>query len=385
MPRNYSSGSKYSKRPASKKVTTKAASKYAKAAKSAKRKVVAAKRSRPGSTSVKKLVLANAKAVAKLKVEKYGPIQTNTSTTKDSKPLAVTDQRPMCVHMNNLYSTIHSPKVIRGKYQHFGDITNVMNDYGIMADFHKRVPQHMGLQNEVCDEPSGKELLWLSTRFDIKVQGWCERTVLNFYIVKQKIGKVNSNYDPWDTLEVSPKPSYLPYTLPQFRETAGPWATNSIDPKMYTILKKKSCYINSIGESPPLSAQAQVGHAVAAVFVDNAHDGGNHLAKMPTTAGEKYVSITYSPNQVLKMLRDPFDSDGEIMHDYKADPKEDKVHSNWGYNNQDPSKNVFLIITSSDPEISSLGGDTSSHETTVVIRRTNKWRDLADESHVFAH
>lgn len=350
-------------------------SKYAAAAKGKRTQVANAKRSKPGSSKVKKLVVANAKAIATLKDNKFGSTQTNYSQMLTH--VHVTNKYPACFHMNDLYSgQSGEPESswIQPKSQFPGHQQPVMDDYNQLSPF-KPLAQLMKDSSDFQPRPNGPEMLWKSTMLKFEIAAWAADTHIDIYIVQQRTGKHIP--DPWRTQHNTAvhADTYLPYILPQWNDIGSkPMSGNWIDKSQYKIIKHKHIYIDSVTNHPPTSLLQQAAHTAAGILVDNQPTRPS-LSAAAKTQATKYVTMTIRPNMVVKQLQSATGVDNVEALSFNANTAEDKTDGPWSYDNIDPRQNIWAIVTTSDPGHDQLS---QNHKVLFKCHRVNTWRDTND-------
>lgn len=363
----------------------KAYSNYGKAAKAKRTAVARTKRAKPGSKRVKALAVSNARQIARLTDAKYGPLQRNYShmpaISGTGGSIHVTNEYPACLHLNSLYcgqtgepksKWIQSNTIILGSQQ------PVMDDYTLVN--HPFEPQATIMTDNVDFQPrpDGNNVLWKSTTLKFAINAWVPETYVDIYIVQQRVGKKLP--DPWDTDVNTVTPhghQYLPYTLPQWRKVGSkPFSGNWIDRSQYKIITHRKVYIDSVADVPPVGLFHSTMDNVADAMATDANGGRQaHATKPATTNAEKFVSITLTPNMVMKQLLSASDEDGDENLAFNANTHEDKTIGPWSYDNIDPRQNLWAIVTTSDPGHDQLD---PSHAVRFRCERTNVWRDSAD-------
>lgn len=373
------------------KTSKKAYSNYGKAAKAKRTAVSRTQRAKPGSNRVKALAVSNAKQIARLTDAKYGPLQRNYShmpaISGTGGSIHVTDKYPACLHLNSLYSgQTGEPKSkwIQALTQILGSQQPVMDDYALVN--HPFEPQATIMTDNVefQPRPDGNNVLWKSTTLKFAFNAWVPETYVDIYIVQQRVGKHLP--DPWDTDVNTVTPhghQYLPYTLPQWRKVGSkPFSGNWIDRSQYKIITHRKIYIDSIGDVPPASLIHQSADAIMDSVNNTPSWNGAHATKPATTNSEKYVSITITPNMVMKQLKSSTDQNGDENLAFNANIHEDKTDGPWAYDNIDPRQNIWAIVTTSDP-----GHDqtNASHAVRFRCERVNTWRDSSDSHRRSTH
>jgi hypothetical protein len=277
----------------------------------------------------------------------------------------VSDQRPCCIHLNNLFHDSRlGPRVIRPHQSIITDhAQDVLDDYNVAGTF-TEIHHHMhGGDDHTTPIPNGDVLLWKGTTLKIKVKGYVANTYCDFYIVKEKRQKYM--LDPWRAEETSQRAHHMPYTLEQWRMISGPFTAQSVNKQQYDVISHKRIFMNSARSISPGD--------VAAEAVDMAHSEID-----PTTRNEKLVFFNLRPNKVLKVLDNSMSQmTGQQDFGIDADPNQDKTIGPWTYDNQNPYDNWWLICTTTDE-----GGDiaTPAHRMQMQVIRTNYWRDKLDDS-----
>lgn len=369
------------KRGSKKSSRKKVLSRYGKAAKSRRALATAVKRTKRVAPAVKKAVVSNTKAIQSLKDKSFGTWQTNSSIQGGDHEIICSDKRPCILHLNNLHSTgTQAPPWIRPNQQIFGAIQNTMDDYTMHNNWRRPVQYMRGIDAlETQNEPQGEQLLWKSTRLDFVFTGWIEHCYIDITIVQERVK--NTYVDPWrngmqgDTVHGH----HLPYTLPMWRESAGPYRENKIDWKKYKCLKKKRIYINSIGHTVHHHIAEQTTQR-AVDFAEHAtgHADGNEatvVAKAPTTDEKLHCSLTIHPNKILKRLYNSSHLLGFEPESIPANANESKTGRPYDYDNFRPSDNIWCIVTSTDTGDYQLHSD---HRSTFQVTRTNTWRDQTE-------
>jgi len=366
----------------SKPTSKKTYSNFAKAAKAKRTQVARAASAKPGSASVKKLAVSNARAIARLKEAKYGPLQRNTSfmpaISGTGGSVHVTSDYPACLHLNSLYcgqSGEPTNKWIQSNTVILGSQQPVMDDYTLVN--HPFQPQRsiMTDNTDFQPRPDGNNVLWKSTTLKFEFNAWVPETYVDIYIVQQKVGKKLP--DPWDTDVNTVTPhghQYLPYTLPQWRNIGSkPMSGNWIDYNQFRVIKHRKIYMDSVNETPPTGLI----HTTADMVTDFIDAGAAHRnassTKSATTNAVRYCSITITPNMVMKQLKSAAQSStGEDDLNFNANTHEDKTIGPWSYDNIDPRQNLWCIVTTSDPGHDQLH---DSHKVRFRCERINTWRD----------
>ena len=369
-------------------------SKYAKAAKSAKTRLARTARAKPGSARVKRTVLSNARAIARLKDQQYGPIQRNHGHTNTE--VHITQQYPAAIHLNNLYSgvpnqvvhnSVVSPQVIQNEVHTLGTQANVMNSYERTAPLYNRVPIHMADSDDISPQPQG-DYLWKQSTLQFKFTGWVEDTWVDVWIIKQMVGKPKGIYDPWrESASLSPHGSYLPYTLPQFRGMSGKDATNWLPPG-YKVIAHKRRYLDSIGQKPPIGIahEALSGNAVAEAITSSVSTTALiHNGRAPQTGPHAYMNFKITPNMLVKQLESSAEADGQEDMDFNSNANESRTRGPYSFDNIDPRQNIWAIVSTSD-----VGGFLDStidqhHRVTFTYSKSNVWRDKSNDHKQFVH
>ena len=349
-------------------------SKFAKAAKAKRTQVKRVQKSKPGSAKTKKLVVANARAIAGLKQDKYGPLQMNRSEM--AMPCHVTENYPACLHLNSLYCGQQNEPVekwIQANVIIVGTDQVVMDDYTYGGSAFTPLSSRMVDNSDPMPRPSGPEMLWKSTNLKFEISGWVADTHLDIYIVQQRTGKHIP--DPWHTEHNNPHAdTYLPYVLPQWNKiTSKPMAANWIDRSQYKVIKHQHVYMDSVASHPVSGiVETVAGGAANAVFGVQAM-GSDGASKAPTTQSTRYVSMTITPDMVVKQLKSAMSDENDENLSFNANPAENKTDGPWSYDNIDPKQNLWAIVTTSDP-----GHDqtNAAHRVLFTCHRINTWRDL---------
>lgn len=350
-------------------------SKFAKAAKSKRTQVKRVQNSKPGTGAVKKLVVANARAIASLKQDKYGPLQRNYSQM--AMPAHVTIDYPACLHLNSLYcgqQNEPAEKWIQPQTQFIGLQQPVMDSYAFAGSAFTPLVQRMVDNSDPMPRPSGPEILWKSTTLKFEITGWVADTHLDIYIVQQKTGRHIP--DPWRTQHNNPHAdAYLPYILPQWSGIGSkPMSGNWIDRSQYKIIQHKHVYMDSVSNHPISSiVESVAGTATHAVGID--HADFDTQAKEPTTQAERYVTMTITPNMVVKQLKSAMTDENDENLAFNANTQENLTEGPWSYDNIDPKQNLWAIVTTSDPGHDQLN---SHHKIMFKCHRINTWRDRRD-------
>lgn len=353
-------------------------SKYAKAAKAKRTQVKRVQRAKPGTSAVKKLVVANARAIASLKQDKYGPLQRNYSEM--TAPAHVTVNYPACLHLNSLYcGQANEPpeKWIQANTTFLNILSQpVMDDYTYAGSAFTPLTPLMIDGSRVMPRPTGPEMLWKSTTLKFEITGWVPDTHLDIYIVQQKTAKHIP--DPWRTEHNNPhSDAYLPYLLPQWNGIGSkPMSGNWIDRTQYKIIQHKHVYMDSVANHAPGTILETVAGAAAATV--GATPGGDFLigsAKEPTTQAQRFVTMRITPNMVVKQLKSAMGPENVENLDFNANTMETKTEGPWSYDNIDPKQNLWAIVTTSDPGHDQL---TTHHKVLFKCHRINEWRDRQD-------
>ena len=103
----------------------------------------------------------------------------------------------------------------------------------------------------------------------------------------------------------------MPYTLPYWRETSGPWCTNWLQSGKYQILQHKTVYLNSITESAPHHVAADVASTLVGAVAGGAGaeliglpTASSYANITPTTSAVKYVRMSINPKLTLFLSRE---------------------------------------------------------------------------------
>ena len=351
-------------------------SKYAAAAKAKRTQARNAKRSKPGSSKIKKLALSNARAIATLKDNKYGAVQTNYS--KMLTRVHVTREYPACLHLNSLYSGQTGEPVnywLQAKQQFPGVQQPVMDNYDQVHPF-SPLGQLMKDSSEFQPRPNGPEMLWKSTSLKFEISGWVADTHVDIYIVQQRTAKHLP--DPWRTEHQNSDhaDTYLPYILPQWNHIGSkPMTGNWIDRSQYKIIAHKNCYLDAVASHPPTSLIQGTADKAAELFAFSANQDYPARSAPPKTQACKYVTVNINPNMVVKQLKSATGVDNIENLQFSANSAEDKTEGPWSYDNIDPRQNLWAIVTTSDPGHDLLA---PNHRVFFTCQRTNTWRDTND-------
>jgi hypothetical protein len=352
-------------------------SKYAKAAKAKRTQVARAAVARPASKRVKSLVLSNAKAIASLKQDKYGPLQRNYAQME--MPAHVTVNYPACLHLNSLYCGQQNEPAenwIQANTQFLGLQQPVMDDYTTAGSAFTPLVQRMIDNSDPYPRPSGPEILWKSTTLKFEISGWVADTHLDIYIVQQKTAKHVP--DPWRTEHNNPHAdAYMPYILPQWNGIGSkPMSGNWIDRSQYKVIQHKHVYMDSVFNHPPGTVMETVAGVVASGV--GATPGGDWLAgtaKLPTTQAVRNVTMRITPNMVVKQLKSAMTDENDENLAFNANTMESHTVGPWSYDNIDPKQNLWAIVTTSDPGHDQLN---THHKIMFKCHRINEWRDRRD-------
>jgi hypothetical protein len=285
-----------------------------------------------------KLALSNARKIAKLTQDQYGPVQKQITRLGD--PVIVTASRPICFQLNNPGSGLHGPQLLR---------STESNDYrnDRITDF--AIQQDNILTDMIEHVPNGPKLLMKYVKLQFRVSGFLDTTRVRFDVVRQK--KLNFNiYDPHTGH------NFMPALLPGFKNTVG-FTPHKIDRNTFQVLQSKTVYMNSRASSN---------------ILDTAEDRATTDA---TTPPVKIVNMYIPMNKVCRQL------DSSMNEETMADNQDQDAHDEDGnrskgtysWDNQHPLANLWLVI-GTDDESAVLSQATGDRVLVDIIREVC-WRD----------
>jgi hypothetical protein len=291
----------------------------------------------------------------------------------------ITNKYPAALHLNSLYcgQQFEPPsKWIQANTTFPGFETPVMDDYAQVNHPFLPLDPLMKDQSQGQPRPSGQELLWKSTTLKFHFNAWVPETYADIYIVQQKT--IRDIPDPWRTTVTTSNDhgtSYLPYTLPQWKDIGSkPMSTNWIDRKQYKIIKHRRLFLDSMSEQPPYGIIHQTADNLADL-VGGGHEHSASHTKPATTHADRFCSITIRPNMVVKCLK--YSQQEAQAMSFDANPAETKTIGPYSYDNIDPKQNIWCIVTTSDTGHDQLAPE---HAVRFSCMKTNVWRDRNEKA-----
>lgn len=299
-------------------------------------------RAKPGRN--KRQIVKNARAIRSLQLKSYGPLQRRTDTYLDG--VHVLANHPVMIHVNNPhYSTImHQSRGAEiasldalGHYHAVGHFTA---HYSAMRE------------DETTQIPNGNRLYLKGIDYMLEFSGFVQDTSIVIHVVRQK-----TMAPQWyDQSLWAGNAQPMPYQLSKFKNLAG-FTPDQIDRKSFQVLYTKRLYMDS-------KASASVEDALQ-----------DRATTPPTTNNVRRHRIRLKLDKHCKMLQD---SVNELNGDDDDDIDNGNVgvSSSWGWNNQHPLANLWMIISSDDQtDLTSIV--TGSAVNMKCIRRVY-WRDRQD-------
>lgn len=306
------------------------------------------------------LARGNARKIARLKSDLYGPRQTMTSTmlqpggngfivVRDHPLLFQADDPMNGTHGPDLYTTQHlgNGDTVRLS-QHFATYIGEGNQQG---DYHEK-DRHI---------PNGPKLKLNTMHYKFKFTGVLPDTRIRVDFIRQK----KIVHDFWNQGGIGTKNFLLPATLQSLRNLAG-FTPNHIDKTTFQVLATRHVYLNSEASQTSL-------------------DGGiSYTMEQSTTPDSKICSVYMKLNKVYNQLhvsQDEPDGD-EDLNVAEAPMPFAGIKGPYKYTNLHPCVPIWCLISCDDTtSVSDLIPDADGVDRgnlRVEIVRTMTWQDARE-------
>lgn len=303
-------------------------------------------------------IAKNTRQLKKLKNDSWGPYQT---VTQKSGAFYVTEGDPAILHLNNFHDNrSHGPHWM--KAQNPGYYTYQAENFTNLTDLtYETFPMQGSLaeRDRLANHvPNGNKLMWRGIELKFEVDGFLDNTSVDIWVVQSK--KAAGPIDHWNVQGLY-NPSVLPYTVSQWREMSG-FTSNRINHKHYKVWAHKRMFFNSRSSSSTLQA------------VQELADGGEQPTTPATTRSVKHCTIKLRPNMLIKQLAHSLghnESSGDENANIDANPQS-AVVGNYSWDNIDPYRNLWAIVTTDDQHVSIDG---SEDRVRVQMYRRVWWQD----------
>jgi len=358
-------------------------------------------------------------------------------------PFTITADNPVCLHLNNLHSsqqygapkllTVSLPKIedfedtYRIEYYDGGSWTTtelmhtaeqnrqraqdqqkqsgIQYDLDAIGGFASNMvtqPRQSAWNTttKTTPVPDGNKIKLHSVDLTFKIDGYMKDTTFDFFFVQEK--KCTQVYDPWDSKTknmdgivkvVSARGKHLPYTLNEFLNVTERMDPYKIDRKRYNVLQHQRCYINNAysrpeGEGPETLASMYATGGIQDTNREDVYRSLPHLRgppMVPTTKHPtKYVHMRYAPHAEQYRLKSSIpegaDPSRYVERALNANQFENQTFGSMSYDNFDPKRNVWLVITT-DFKPPALA---ASDPTNVLIPQISLLRKVSWQDHIGA-
>lgn len=309
-------------------------------------------------TRNKRQVVRNTRAIKKLKSESYGSYQMQRQMIENS--FLVTASKPCILQANNLAAAGDGPAFSHGT----ASDGHIYTTFARLAPFAVATGLDLGDEDDITRhanrKPNGPVLKWNFAEYQFEVRGHVDNTYVDFWVVQEKFVKRQLDY--WNE-NTSSRPSHLPYTAKMFEGISG-FGAPQFNHKYFKCLKHKRVFLNSKGDYSANDAAEQ------------ATNNASHRYTTPgTTPAVKHVNLKWRPNQVMRQLESSMahEEDGMLeFPNFDANPNTNASTGAWGWENMIPSRNTWIVITTSDVAQQS-GFD--GHQISINCIRRNVWQD----------
>ena len=304
-------------------------------------------------------IRANSLAIAKLRKQMYGPIQSMSSLTDHEIPLRF--NQPWGFQINNP----HANGSFGPNWWCCGTdgIMQTIGHYG----FNPVLPHQHGYKAEWDNRCSGPKALLVSCDLHFRFHGFVKNTNIRAMIVSQKSGGA---YDTWGRLNPATvvgagnahgTPMWLPNCIGEFRGLAG-WGPQFIDRKRYQVIADRRVFMNSKGVASENLGSLDTANVTAANAVTPA-----------TTTHVKYLRLNLKLNKPIKQLQPALDfdnGDDVINADFTQAHGASQEAGGWEFGNQHPAANLWCIVDTDESP-----GEFGNSHVRMDVQRRMTWRD----------
>lgn len=324
----------------------------------ARKKPNAAKNARTAYSNARG-VKQNALAIAKLKQQIYGPLQSMSSHTDHEIPLRY--NQPWGFQINNPHANGSF-----GPNFWCSGVDGIMQTIGHYG-FNPVLPHQHGYKAEWDNRCSGPKALLVSVDLHFRFHGFVKNTNVRIMVVRQKSGGA---YDPWGRLNSATTagagnsngtPMWLPNCIGEFRGLAG-WSPHFIDKKRYQVIADRRVYMDSRG----VASESLGSLDVPTVTMENA-------VNPPTTGHVKYLRLNLKLNKPIKQLQPALDfnnGDDVLNANFTNAHGASQEAGGWEFGNQHPAANLWCIIDTDEAP-----GEFSNSHLRMDVQRRVTWRD----------
>lgn len=326
-------------------------------AKAARSRKYATSRASSVRQAVAKQAMRNATAIRRLAVKSYGPLQVQRSKTNQA--FYISNSQPVAFQLNNpAYGQI-GPQLLR---EH--DDTTLDSD-GITRIGQFELDGSDLLRGDDDDHVVNSQAGRIFMK-DVYLQFKFGPAFLHDCTIRIDVIRQKKMLQPdWWTDNYSKK-QFMPHLMPGLKNLAG-WSATKLDTKLFQVVATKRVYIDSKG------------YKNAEAIADALLPGGDDSAAADTIAGTtgptKYVNMKINLNRPLRQLNSSItESNMEDSRSMNAHDEEgNQGHGSFGYSNQHPLANYWVVISTSDTSslLDSFTGDRLQCE----ILRECAWRD----------
>ena len=320
---------------------------YATRTKAARTTAASKARKRLFTTAGRKTAIkANTRAIRDLRLNMYGPLQTQRSHSESG--FYVVSSRPVLFQVNNPECGAKGASILRETEN--GDFVSRIMGF-TKASYSTSLPFYDKEEDNVVNGP---KLLLKQVELQFKVHGFLDDTRVRIDVIRQK-KVVNKNH--WNYHDANEH--FMPHMAKGLKDLAG-FSPNEIDRRFFEVLATRHLYFNSKGSSNVL---------------DTANSA---ITTEATTAPTKYCKIDLKfpkGGKVCSQLTSSLDqTTGQDATDQDIEVEEVDAKGSYSWENQHPLSNIWCLISSDDQ--TAFGSLVDGDAVEVQILRKCVWRDI---------
>jgi hypothetical protein len=294
----------------------------------------------------KTAITANRRAIEQLRVNMYGPLQTQRSHSESG--FYVVASRPVLFQVNNPECGAKGASILRETEN--GDFVSRIMGF-TKASYSSGLPFYDKEEDNVVNGP---KLLLKQVELQFKVHGFLDDTRVRIDVIRQK-KVVNKNH--WNYHDANEH--FMPHMAKGLKGIAG-FSSNEIDSRFFEILATRHLYFNSKGSSNVLDT------------------ANSEITTEATTPPTKYCKIDLrfpKGGKVCKQLTSSVDqTSGNDATDQDIETEEVDAKGSYSWQNQHPLSNIWCLISSDDG--TAFGSLVDGDAVEVQILRKCVWRDI---------